>query len=108
MYKSILFLVQQKLSDLPGIGNAHRKKFNSYNIETCQELQGWSLRHIQQEFGPKLGETLHKFCRGLDDRPLKLENDRKSVSAEINYGIRFEKVCYYLQHVCSMEYFSNF
>ena len=87
-------IVNQKLSDLPGIGSAQGKKLQSYNLETCQELQGWTVQRIQQEFGPKQGHTLYKFCRGQDECPLKLGNDRKSVSAEINYGIRFEKVCF--------------
>lgn len=87
-------IVNQKLSDLPGIGSAQGKKLQSYNLETCQELQGWTVQRIQQEFGPKQGNTLYKFCRGQDERPLKLGNDRKSVSAEINYGMRFEKVCF--------------
>jgi hypothetical protein len=37
------------------------------------------------------GQSLHEFCRGLDSRSLNLDPDRKSVSAEVNYGIRFEK-----------------
>jgi len=30
-----------------------------------------------------------RFCRGIDDRPVLSEHERKSVSAEVNYGIRF-------------------
>ncbi len=36
------------------------------------------------------GHSLFEFCRGIDSRVLNLAQDRKSVSAEINYGIRFE------------------
>lgn len=48
-----------------------------------------SLGALQKEFGKKTGEQLHKMCRGLDDTKLNLEHVRKSVSAEVNYGIRF-------------------
>lgn len=33
---------------------------------------------------------MYKMCRGLDDTKLNLEHVRKSVSAEVNYGIRFQ------------------
>lgn len=59
------------------------------NVRTCEELQRLSLGVLQKEFGRKTGEQLHKMCRGLDDTRLNLEHVRKSVSAEVNYGIRF-------------------
>lgn len=59
------------------------------NVRTCEDLQKISLSVLQKEFGKKTGEQLHKMCRGLDDTRLNLEHIRKSVSAEVNYGIRF-------------------
>ena len=47
---------------------------------------------MKQEFGPKLGQSLFNYCRGLDDRSIHFVQERKSVSAEVNYGIRFETV----------------
>lgn len=44
---------------------------------------------MQQEFGKKFGETLHQLASGKDDKPLNFGQVRKSVSAEVNYGIRF-------------------
>jgi DNA repair protein REV1 len=55
------------------------------------------MAKLQKEFGPKTGQMLYRFCRGLDDRPVRTEKERKSVSAEINYGIRFTQVmCLYM------------
>ena len=51
-----------------------------------------SLAVLQREFGPKTGQSLHRYSRGEDDRPVKTDQERKSVSAEINYGIRFQNV----------------
>lgn len=59
------------------------------NVHTCEELQNVSLGALQKEFGKKIGEQLYKMCRGLDNTKLNLEHVRKSVSAEVNYGIRF-------------------
>ena len=68
------------------------KKLQTLGVETCSELQKFSSQALQREFGPKTGLLLYQHCRGIDDRALKTERERKSVSAEINYGIRFTKV----------------
>lgn len=62
------------------------------DIKTCADLQQLSLGTVQKEFGQKTGQLLYGFCRGLDDRPIRQEQERKSVSAEVNYGIRFKQV----------------
>ena len=80
------------MKDLPGIGWAQGHKLKALSISTCADLQKWTLSSLQKEFGIKLGETLFKFCRGKDDRPIKTDHERKSVSAEINYGMRFTEV----------------
>lgn len=49
-----------------------------------------SLAVIQNEIGHKAGETLKEQSRGIDKRPLNFHHERKSVSAEVNYGIRFK------------------
>lgn len=48
------------------------------------------LAQLQREFGAKVGESLFNHSRGKDDRALVYEHERKSVSAEVNYGIRFK------------------
>lgn len=75
--------------DLPGVGGTTTHKLRKMNVRTCEDLQKISLGVLQKEFGKKMGEQLHKMCRGLDDTKLNLEHIRKSVSAEVNYGIRF-------------------
>ncbi|XP_029660226.1 DNA repair protein REV1 isoform X2 [Formica exsecta] len=77
------------IRDLPGVGGTTTHKLHKMNVHSCEDLQKISLSVLQKEFGKKMGEQLHKMCRGLDDTRLNLEHVRKSVSAEINYGIRF-------------------
>ena len=36
--------------------------------------------------------SFFNHCRGIDNRELKTSHERQSVSAEINYGIRFNEV----------------
>ena len=82
----------QKVKDLPGVGWSMEHKLQTLGVETCSELQKFSSQALQREFGPKTGLVLYQNCRGIDDRALRTERERKSVSAEINYGIRFTKV----------------
>lgn len=75
-----------------GVGRTMESKLSSLGIKTCGDLQSLSMAKLQKEFGPKTGQMLYRYCRGLDDRLVQREKERKSVSAEINYGIRFTQV----------------
>ena len=88
----LLRLGKQKVAELPGVGFALNQKLQSLNVVTCAELQRISMSVLRREFGQKTGEMLYKYSRGQDDRQLKIERERKSVSAEINYAIRFTQV----------------
>nr|XP_028688063.1 DNA repair protein REV1 isoform X5 [Macaca mulatta] len=83
------FIRGQLVTNLPGVGCSMESKLASLGIKTCGDLQYMTMAKLQKEFGPKTGQMLYRFCRGLDDRPVRTEKERKSVSAEINYGIRF-------------------
>ncbi|XP_036309942.1 DNA repair protein REV1 isoform X5 [Pipistrellus kuhlii] len=83
------FIRGQLVTNLPGVGRSMEAKLASLGILTCGDLQHMTMARLQREFGPKTGQMLYRFCRGLDDRPVRTEKERKSVSAEINYGIRF-------------------
>ncbi|XP_044525236.1 DNA repair protein REV1 [Gracilinanus agilis] len=83
------FIRGQLVTSLPGVGRTMESKLASLGIKTCGDLQYITMSKLQKEFGPKTGQMLYRFCRGLDDRPVRTEKERKSVSAEINYGIRF-------------------
>jgi DNA repair protein REV1 len=56
---------------------------------TCSDLKNFSQAQLQREFGTKTGNALYRHCRGEDDGVLNFDHQRKSVSAEVNYGIRF-------------------
>ncbi|XP_018418937.1 PREDICTED: DNA repair protein REV1 isoform X2 [Nanorana parkeri] len=86
------FITGQLVTSLPGVGRSMDYKLASLNVETCGDLQNLAMSKLQKEFGPKTGQMLYRFCRGLDDRPIRKDKERKSVSAEINYGIRFTQV----------------
>ncbi|XP_062505261.1 DNA repair protein REV1-like isoform X2 [Corticium candelabrum] len=88
---AIEYMMVRPVSDLPGVGYSTKSKLESFGISVCADLQSKSLSWLQSEFGQKSGRSLYQSCRGIDEQPLRIVRERKSVSAEINYGIRFEQ-----------------
>ena len=85
------FMRDVPVRDLPGVGRVTANRLlQEFRMETCGQLQGVGLGRLQRDFGPKAGRTLHSFCRGIDGRGLNTEQERKSIGAEVNYGIRFK------------------
>nr|XP_033470509.1 DNA repair protein REV1 isoform X1 [Epinephelus lanceolatus] len=86
------FIRDLPVTSLPGVGPVMGRKLAAVGVRSCGDLQQVSLSQLQKKFGPRTGQTLFRFCRGLDDRPVRYEKERKSVSAEMNYNIRFTRV----------------
>ncbi|XP_045451816.1 DNA repair protein Rev1 [Melitaea cinxia] len=84
------FMFPINLKDLPGVGRQTSHKLESLGHMTCGSLQSVSLNFLQKHLGNKTGLQLYDQCRGHDPNPLVYHTVRKSVSAEVNYGIRFE------------------
>lgn len=84
------------------------RKLAAMGVRSCGDLQQMSLSQLQKKFGPRTGQTLFRFCRGLDDRPVRYEKERKSVSAEMNYNIRFTTVRHFFPPVPSLLFYFPF
>uniref|UniRef100_A0A0A1WDT0 DNA repair protein REV1 n=1 Tax=Zeugodacus cucurbitae TaxID=28588 RepID=A0A0A1WDT0_ZEUCU len=85
------YMTDIKIEELPGVGSSTAYTLKNHNLITCGDLQKITLLKLQMHVGKKFGETLYQFCRGVDNRPLTYGQIRKSVSAEVNYGIRFKE-----------------
>ncbi|XP_056245777.1 DNA repair protein REV1 isoform X1 [Seriola aureovittata] len=86
------FIRDLPVTSLPGVGPVMGRKLAAMGVRSCGDLQQVSLSQLQKKFGPRTGQTLFRFCRGLDDRPVRYEKERKSVSADMNYNIRFTRI----------------
>ena len=86
------FMASQSLSKLPGVGYATSEKLNERGLLTCADLRTVSLADLQEWLGVKTAQTLHDYCLGKDNRSLKISKDRKSISVEMNYGMRFSGI----------------
>ncbi|KZO95126.1 DNA repair protein [Calocera viscosa TUFC12733] len=79
------------IDDLHGVGWSIRERMQSnLGIAKVGELAKQPKATLQKLFGPKMGEKLFNAARGIDNAQLESHKQRKSVSAEVNYGIRFE------------------
>ncbi len=64
-----------------GVGPATAAKMEALGIETGADLRAKSLTFLQQHFG-KSGAWYYNISRGIDDRPVRADRERKSVGAE--------------------------
>jgi DNA repair protein REV1 len=89
------FISKQKVLDLPGIGHSILDKLQQisthHTIETCKQIQNlFTLEQLKTILGKKQGQTIYDMSRGIDTRTLNKDYLPKSISIDINYGIRFQ------------------
>ncbi len=83
--------VEEFMKTLPvgriwGVGPKAVAKLKARGIETCGDLQGLSRGELEARFG-RWGDELHRLCRGEDDRPVRPDRVRKSLSNERTFGV---------------------
>lgn len=84
------FLAELDVGNFPSFGHSAKRKLEAaFGSTTVGALLAQSRDSLRRVLGPKTGDTLHAFLRGKDNRRLEPDKARKSVSAEINYAIRF-------------------
>lgn len=74
------------LADLPvekiwGVGKRTAARLHDSGIPTCGVMRERSELELVQRFG-KFGRSLYRLCRGIDDRPVNPNRERKSLSNE--------------------------
>lgn len=89
-----LFLIppedaEKFIEDLPvekfyGIGKVTAEKMHKLGIHTGIDLKKMDLPSLIRNFG-KAGKFYFDIVRGIDDRPVETESERKSVGTELTY-----------------------
>ncbi len=79
------FVAALPVKKIFGVGKVTAAKLRRQGVETCADLRAWSLAELTQAFG-SFGASLHRLCRGIDDRPVKPDRIRKSLSVETTYA----------------------
>ncbi|KAI9171570.1 DNA repair protein REV1 [Paramyrothecium foliicola] len=78
-----------EVEDLPGVSHSIGGKLNEIGIKFVKDIREVSRERLVATLGPKTGEKLRDYSRGLDRVEVGEQPPRKSVSAEVNWGIRF-------------------
>ncbi len=79
------FVAALPVKKIFGVGKVTAARLKRLGVETCGDLRGWSLAELAREFG-SFGAVLHRLCRGIDERPVRPDRVRKSLSVETTYA----------------------
>ena len=79
--RALDFIDQLKVEKIWGVGQKTAEKMHRMGIFTGLDLRRTALSRLTQEFG-KMGQVFYDFARGVDNRPVISEWERKSVSCE--------------------------
>ncbi|MDX1680510.1 MAG: DNA polymerase IV [Akkermansiaceae bacterium] len=78
------FMEKLPVTELWGVGRKMHGKLQSLGVETCGDLQHIEKVELARRFG-KWGIELWHLCRGEDDRPVRRDRIRKSISSETTF-----------------------
>jgi DNA repair protein REV1 len=78
------------IEELPGIGWRTGKKLRAAGYNFVSDIQNSTKERLQDLLGNKLGTMAFEYAFGDDKRVVCPVTERKSVGAEINWGVRFE------------------
>ncbi|KAM0442565.1 hypothetical protein ACHAQK_004261 [Fusarium lateritium] len=78
-----------KVDQLPGVARSISGKLEEIGVTHVRDLREASKERLTSILGPKTGEKLREYARGIDRTEVGEQPPRKSVSAEVNWGIRF-------------------
>ncbi|KAH3978132.1 hypothetical protein HBI56_065570 [Parastagonospora nodorum] len=84
------FIGELQVQDLPGVAWSIGGKLEEIGVKYVKDIRELSKERLVQVLGPKTGEKLWEYARGIDKQEVGEQVVRKSVSAEVNWGVRFE------------------
>lgn len=79
------FVRKLPVKKIHGVGKVTARKMQLLGIETCADLQQYTPPQLLELFG-SFGERLYHLSRGHDDRKIRTEHARKSISVEQTYA----------------------
>jgi DNA polymerase IV len=79
------FLAPLPVRRLHGVGPATEAALATLGVHTVADLRRLERRDLEARFG-KHGDMLWHFARGIDERPVRVDRERKSLGTEQTYG----------------------
>lgn len=84
------FVGELQVQDLPGVASSIGGKLEELGVKYVKDVRELTKERLVQTLGPKTGEKMFEYARGIDHQEVGEQVVRKSVSAEVNWGVRFE------------------
>lgn len=79
------FVQALAVEKLHGVGKVTAEKLHNMGFKTCADLQRLSFAALREALG-KCGERLYEQCRGIDNRAVLPNRERKSLSVEHTFS----------------------
>lgn len=79
------FLRELPSRKLWGVGPKTEKRLRDLGIKTIGELAKTPVQHLERNFGPAIGRTLHEHANGIDDTPVVPFYEPKSFGREVTF-----------------------
>jgi DNA polymerase IV len=79
--EAVAFLAEKPVSFIYGVGKVATQRLAKDGFRIIADLQRTYERELMRRYGAE-GQRLARLCRGIDDRDINPERERKSVSAE--------------------------
>lgn len=95
------FVSELSIGKFYGIGKVTEGKMKALGIHNGQDLRSHSLEYLQARFG-KSAHYFYQIARGIDERPVSVRRERKSIGAEITFAqdlIDIQEMIDHLSHL---------
>ena len=97
------FIGDLTVQELPGVAFSIGRKLEEIGVKFVKDVRSLTKERLMSTLGPKTGEKIWDYSRGVDKVDVGEQVIRKSVSAEVNWGIRFvtqEQANEFVQSLC--------
>ncbi|KEQ81906.1 DNA repair protein [Aureobasidium pullulans EXF-150] len=84
------FIGTLEVQSLPGVAYSIGGKLEEIGVKYVKDIRELSKEKLVNTLGPKTGEKIWEYSRGIDKAEVGDQVVRKSVSADVNWGVRFE------------------
>lgn len=101
--KALDFLQELPIEKFYGVGKKTVEKMHELSIYTGKDLFQKDEMELIQRFG-RMGYSLYRKVRGIDNSPVRISRERKSVGRELTYGknlITEQEVVSELRHIAT-------
>ena len=79
------FIAALPIERFHGVGPATAAKFRAMGVHNGADLRALSRPALEERFG-KVGAFFHAIARGIDERPVVPDRERKSLGSEITFA----------------------